>query len=137
MSPWTHSMATLVGRLRLMRWIRNVRGKQVTHDMIALLLREGHTRYLSRPVACSRSRVTSPDANVLLLVWRLLCPTLPRLGAPSANTCRHMQSCWWLHSCLQEALGLERKGHQILSKELQCPQVLSTEITAIAAILWL
>ena len=35
-------METLVGRLRLMRWIRHVRGKQVSHDTIALLLREGH-----------------------------------------------------------------------------------------------
>ena len=136
MSPWTH-METLVGRLRLMRWIRHVRGKQVSYDMIALLLREGHRRYLSRPVACSRSRVTSPDANVLLLVWRLLCPTLPtRLGEPSASTCRHMQSCWWLHSCLQEALGTEGAPNT-LQGELQCPQVLFTKMTAIAAILWL
>lgn len=109
-----------------------------THNGNTLVGRKenGPTRYLSRPVACSISRVTSPDANVLLPVWRPLCATLPRLGEPSAGTCRHMRSCWWSHSCLQEALGTEGAPN-ILPGELQYPQELFTKVTAFAAVLWL
>ena len=64
-----------------------------------------------------------------------LCHTT-KAGGALCEYLQYMQSCWWLHSFLQEAHGTE-EAPNILHVELQCPQVLFTKVTALAAVLWL